>query len=538
MLAQRQSFTLYMAHGGTSFGFDAGASSPPFSPQTTSHDYDAPIDEAGRATPKFHAIRSLVAQHLGPGERLPDLPALPAVVSVPRVTLGSAAALLEQLGTRERLGEIAPLEALQQAHGAVLYRGTLPAGGPATLKLVEPHDVAYVDLDGRRLDVLERSSGSNTLKLGARTAPARLDLFVEALGRVSYGSDLYDRKGITQRVELVDERGSTQLGPWEIFPLPLDAQQLARLSFTAVQRPLGSAAVYRGQLELARVGDTFLDLRGWSRGLVWVNGHALGRYSKAGPQQTLYLPGAWLKKGANQVLVLDIDGGTTTLALQGLDHPILDQVGVEPVAARKLRKSGQELQLGGLAPVITETFADVQAEQRASFPATKARYVALVALGSQPEDPSTSCAEIWLVGSGGVELPRSSWSVIWADSEELEAQDGAGRARHRRRPGHLLADAVERQRGAAPALDRDRPGRGAGADRAALPAAPGERWRAHRALPGVLVQNALPGALGRSAPSCAALGARNNRAVTRPAWRALRSCWQCSPVPASTPSEP
>ncbi|MBK7877732.1 MAG: discoidin domain-containing protein [Planctomycetes bacterium] len=245
------------------------------------------------------------------------------------------------------------------------------------------------------------------------------------MGRVNYGPHLHDEKGITEKVELVDERGARELGPWEQVPHPFDAAHLARLAFSRADAPLGVPAVYRGSFELDRVGDTFLDTRGWSKGAVWINGHALGRYWKIGPQQTLYVPGCWLKAGTNTVLVLDVDGGTTTLSLAGLDYPILDQPADDVATPKKLRKPGQELALAGRIPVAEDTFADGAKDQQVVFPAVKARYVALVAKNAQRDDAFTTLAELYLLGPGGTELPRSNWSVLWADSEEVESENGS-----------------------------------------------------------------------------------------------------------------
>lgn len=425
MLEERQSFSIYMVHGGTSFGFSAGANSPPFAPQTTSYDYDAPIDEAGRATPKFHALRALFAQHLNPGETLPAVPAPATIQAVPRFALDEGALLFADLGTPHSSDDVQPMEDFDQAQGCILYRTTLPAGPPAALRITDAHDIAYVYVDGQLVDVLDRRGGRASTRLGARERDARLELFVEAMGRVNYGGQLHDRKGITQKVELIDGERTRALGPWQVFTFPFDRAQLSRLRFARAPVPLGAPAVYRGHFEVARAADTFLDLGAWSKGAVWVNGHALGRYWNIGPQQTLYLPGCWLRKGVNEVLVLDVDGRTQSLALQGLEVPILDQLGDDSLRLKTVRRAGQELDLSSLQPIATGRFADDASEQRVPIPHAKGRYLTLVSLSSHPGDPFTTCAEIGLDDVNGTALPRSSWSVIWADSEEIDAENGS-----------------------------------------------------------------------------------------------------------------
>ena len=96
MLRTGASFSIYMVHGGTTFGFYTGADRP-FKPDTSSYDYDAPISEAGWLTPKFELTRSLMAKHLLPGETIPEPPARNPVIRISAVTAGEIAPLLSNL---------------------------------------------------------------------------------------------------------------------------------------------------------------------------------------------------------------------------------------------------------------------------------------------------------------------------------------------------------------------------------------------------------------------------------------------------------
>jgi beta-galactosidase len=71
-------------------------------------------------------------------------------------------------------------------------------------------------------------------------------------------------------------------------------------------------------------------MRAYGKGQVWVNGHALGRYWRVGPQGGLYLPGAWLHPGGNEVVLLDLDGGPVP-PLAGVNHALID----EPIRAEQ-----------------------------------------------------------------------------------------------------------------------------------------------------------------------------------------------------------
>jgi beta-galactosidase len=244
------------------------------------------------------------------------------------------------------------------------------------------------------------------------------------MGRINFGPQIHDRKGITGAVALDGQ----PLAGFEIFSIPLDAPCLAGLRFHR-GTTRGGPAFHRGTFEVSEIADTFLDTRKLSKGAIWVNGHALGRYWHIGPQQTLYLPGCWLKKGANEIIVLDIDGRAKELTLRGLARPILDQLGDDVARPSAHRKAGQKLVLDGLAPLASGSFGPSTDWQPIAFAATKTRYLALQALNGQKNDPWTTIAELAFAGEDGAELPLTGISVVYADSEESGSENGnAGNA--------------------------------------------------------------------------------------------------------------
>ncbi|MBI5707342.1 MAG: beta-galactosidase [Armatimonadetes bacterium] len=421
MLDHNASFSIYMAHGGTSFGFNSGANCPPFSPQSTSYDYDAPINENGQATPKFHALRELFAKYLLPGETLPPVPTGIAVGSLKPVRLTEFASLAANLPKPKRSPRPLTFEDVNQAYGAVLYRTSLPAGPACRLKVDEIHDYAVVSVDGKRVGVIDRRRGKNTLDLPVRKKPATLDLLIEAMGRVNYGGFIHDKKGLVGSASLVNAGENTPLKGWRMFRLPFDAEHLKTLKFgRSVGRGPG---VYRGHLEISEPKDTFLDVRNWNKGMVWVNGHNLGRFWSIGPQQTMYLPGCWLKKGKNEVLVLDYGDKVAKPTVQGLTKPILDEP--HPEATNLHRKPGQNLDLTGYLMAASGAFEQGDKPQSFSFAPIQARFVCLKSLGSQAGDPYASCAELYVLGGDGKPLSRAGWKISFADSEESEGEDGS-----------------------------------------------------------------------------------------------------------------
>jgi len=314
MLARGISVNLYMVHGGTSWGFMSGANfDGTYQPDISSYDYDAPIDEAGRPTRKFILIREAIAKYLPAGTRVPELPPPLPVVEVPRFELSEGAALDDLLGDPVHSDQPLAMEALGQQYGFVLYRRRMSKRLKGLLEVDELRDYAVVLQGARKLGVLDSRLKQRSLEVDLKRGES-LDILVENMGRVNFGPHMVDdRKGIVGKVTLA---GSELIG-WENFILPMT--DLSPLRFSPLSTKL--SAFFRGQFELSSLGDTFLDMRAWGKGYVWVNGHNLGRFWRIGPQQCLFLPSAWLKEGTNQVVVFDLEpSGHRTL--QGLKNAI------------------------------------------------------------------------------------------------------------------------------------------------------------------------------------------------------------------------
>jgi beta-galactosidase len=326
MLEHRASFSIYMVHGGTTFGLWSGANAPTYSPQTSSYDYDAPISEAGWDTPKYFALQKTLVKHLEKGEKLPVVPKRNPVITIPSFSVSEVAPMLQQLSKPVVSYRPLNMEKIDQGYGCILYRKSLLAASAGKLIITEVHDYAVVLLDGVKVGVIDRLKNQNTVDLPAHSNTAQLDILVEAMGRVNYGPLLHDRKGITQKVELITDGVTRELIDWKIYGLPLSDQVPVNLTFTKEATTL--PAFHKGSFTLAKTGDTFLDVSKWGKGLVWINGKCLGRFWNIGPTQTMYVPGPWLKKGTNEVIVLDLIG-TNEPVLSGLAQPILDKVNIE-----------------------------------------------------------------------------------------------------------------------------------------------------------------------------------------------------------------
>ena len=246
-------------------------------------------------------------------------------MELPEFTLTESALLTDNL--RQIVSDETPrnMEAYNQGFGCIVYKTTLPAGGAATLQFDRINDFAVVLLDNAPLATIDRRLGQNSCELPARNAEVKLTLVVEAMGRVNSDACLPDRKGILGDVLLKDVEGSRPLRNWNVCPVALDNEKAPeQIAYTLSAQPQ-APAFYRGRFETAACHDTFLDMSNWGKGLVWVNGHCLGRYWNIGPTQTMYLPGPWLREGTNEIVVLDLLSPRKP-ALCGRTTPILDRL--------------------------------------------------------------------------------------------------------------------------------------------------------------------------------------------------------------------
>ena len=322
LLAAGISVNMYMFHGGTTRGFMNGANynlQRPYEPEISSYDYDAPLDEAGNPTPKFMAFRQVIQKHLPPGETLPDVPGGKPVVPIDDIRFTQATPVFTILPRPRISPEPLTFEDLSQAYGFVLYRTTLTGGGRGELVVKGLRDYGLVFINGKRVGILDRRHGDSSIDVEMPQGDVTLDILVENLGRINFGPYLLEnKKGITQGVVFDNQ----ELKNWRMYSLPFS-------DINAIKRTTGSSSGYteapvirRGIFYLTEAGDAYLDMSKWGKGVVWVNGYNLGRYWSIGPQQTLYVPGEWLKPGNNEIVVLELTKPQQDV-LRGIDRPLL-----------------------------------------------------------------------------------------------------------------------------------------------------------------------------------------------------------------------
>uniref|UniRef100_A0A8C0ZL45 Galactosidase beta 1 like n=1 Tax=Cyanistes caeruleus TaxID=156563 RepID=A0A8C0ZL45_CYACU len=334
MLQLGASINMYMFHGGTNFAYWSGADyKDQYKPVTTSYDYDAPLSEAGDPTEKLFAIRTVISKF----QPLPLGPMPPATpkYAYGRVALWKYADLLDVLDVLCPSGPIQsqfPLtfEAVKQAHGFVVYHTQLPwdVPDPATLG-APPHSICdrgYVMLQKEYQGTLERD-GQTTLHVTGRAGDT-LDILLENMGRISFGANTSDFKGLLANLSL----NSRPLSNWLIYPLAIDTAVQQGWPHAALPKSSSGGRVgpafYTGTFETSGIAwDTFVTFPGWSKGLMWINGFNLGRYwTCRGPQQTLFVPGSVLHHGhPNNITVLELEGAPPTPLLLFLDRPLYNR---------------------------------------------------------------------------------------------------------------------------------------------------------------------------------------------------------------------
>jgi len=303
LLDHKKSFNLYVIHGGTNFGFTAGAnafSPTQYQPDLTSYDYDAPISEQGNATPKYYALKRLISQYVS--YKIPEVPAAVKTIEIPSIDMQPYTSVWNQLPAPVSSPQPKPFEAYGQDQGLMLYRTKLIGHKSGNLTITEPHDYAMIFVDGKFVDTIFRDGGKWTVKLPKTTSKEPvLDILVEGMGHINFAQYMIDRKGITDRVVL---NGMTLMN-WQTYALPMTTKMIAALKPGAVEAD-SKAAFFKGSFTLQETGDTYIDMSGYTKGIVYVNGHNLGRYWNKGPQQRLYCPASWLKKGNNEIIIFDL----------------------------------------------------------------------------------------------------------------------------------------------------------------------------------------------------------------------------------------
>ena len=300
MLDQGYSVNLYMFHGGTTFGWMNGADSHTgndYHPDTTSYDYDAPLDETGTPRYKFGLFRKAILDRTHAS--VPPIPAAIPRKAFPIRGQMQSASLWRNLPTPIASKNLLTFEDLDQSYGYVLYRAGIDEGEGGTLQLNGLHDYAQIYIDQELVGTVDRRLGQTSIEIPRATRAATLDILVENTGRVNYSrAILTERKGLTGIVSL---DGKTP-GSWEIYSLPMS--DLSKLRFE--DEPCSGPCFFRTIMQVSVPADTYLDTRGLKKGQLWLGQHNLGRFWSIGPELSIYAPGCWLQRGENKITLFEL----------------------------------------------------------------------------------------------------------------------------------------------------------------------------------------------------------------------------------------
>ena len=447
MLSKGISFSLYMTHGGTSFGHWAGANSPGFAPDVTSYDYDAPINEYGQTTPKYFELRKMMEKY-NDGKALPAVPKPAApIIAIPKFELKEFSSIFNGSDTELKMpirkeGGLMTFEEMDMGWGSMLYTTTMPEIPVQSVITADFHDFAQVFINGKYIGKIDRVKNEKSLTLPPVKKGDELEILVEAMGRINFGRAIKDFKGIVGEVAITAEVEGieTTWKPkgWVKFGLPDSYKKAADAfvhnnDYTQAEKEgqrlgkkpqwnvdgldlVSKRGYYRGYFNINKVGDTFLNFETWGKGQVYVNGHALGRIWSIGPQQTLYCPGCWLKKGKNEIIVLDVVGPKEAV-VWGQDKPELNKLQLEK--SNKHNNIGDKPDLNSATPAATGAFNAGNGWQTVKFAAPKkGRYLAIECLSTQKEGDRVAIAELYLQGADGKRISREPWTTKYANSEE------------------------------------------------------------------------------------------------------------------------
>jgi beta-galactosidase len=319
MLEQGYSVNLYMFHGGTSFGWMNGANidGGRYEPDVTSYDYDVPVSENGELRTKFFLFRDVIGKVTGITPPAPPAPTL--AQSLPPVLFTRSASIWDALPEPIASPRILSMEDVGQSYGYILYRTNVAHAQSGELRIDELRSYAQVYLDGALAGTLNRRLNQSSMPIRVTHDNTRLDILVENTGRVNFGHEFpHERAGITHSVTLADQ----PLTNWQIYPLPM--QNVSLLAYNS--KPCAGACFYRATFQVVEPVDTFIDTRSLAKGQVFINGQPLGRFWKIGPQQALYLPAPWLRKGENEIVIFELEGKPNP-TIPFLAHAILDEAG-------------------------------------------------------------------------------------------------------------------------------------------------------------------------------------------------------------------
>lgn len=417
MLSHDVSVSIYMFHGGTNFQYTNGANTNngSYEPQPTSYDYDAPLGEYGNAYPKYHAFREVIQKNLPEGVTLPPVPADNPTTAFAEVELTEWAPLSVAFGERVKSENTLTMEDMNQDYGYIHYETVIPDPVKGKLLVDELRDYAVVVLNGKVVGSLDRRFRKNALEIDVTEPNSVLEILVENGGRVNYGKDLVNNlKGITKGVTLDGE----ELKGWTITSLPLHRANVKKFKFPKMRYEGNLPGFYRGTINIDSIGDTFIDMTGWGKGAVWVNGKSLGKFWGIGPQQTIYLPAPWMKNGKNEIVIFEMES-TGKRTVRGLEKPILNTLGVDKNSFESSREYNRVPVLDEYDGIFKGTVEKKTGWQEFMFDGMKTLRHLCIDIQSTYDGRHSCICEIELLDENGNAINKKKWNIVHTNTEAI-----------------------------------------------------------------------------------------------------------------------
>lgn len=314
---------IYMFIGGTNFGFMSGANYyDKLAADVTSYDYDAILTEDAEITKKYRLFQEEIKKRFG-------LPEVKLSTKIEKYAYGKKESdgfvslwdAIPQIGRVTKSKYPVSMEYVDQGYGYIIYHSKLSG-------MSEVNEVRLYDCADRAKVYIDRKEAGTYYDLELKddhkieppvpVSDSDLDILVENMGRVNFGPLMAkQRKGINGPIVI----NTRQHFNYDIISLPLDNTE--KLVFNeSARNSENEPGFYRFHMNADKCCDTFLDMKGWGKGCVFINGFNLGRYWEIGPQRTLYVPAPLLKKGTNEIIVFETEGKANGM-IEFTDHAIL-----------------------------------------------------------------------------------------------------------------------------------------------------------------------------------------------------------------------
>ncbi|GAB6167850.1 beta-galactosidase [Clostridium carnis] len=299
----------YMFHGGTNFGFFNGCSyHNGIDPQTTSYDYDALLTEWGEITPKYNAFKEVVSKYTTAPKF--DFTNKINFIDIGEVKLSNKVSLfntLHTLSSPKIFENTMPMEKIDQGYGYILYRTNV--GKKRFLenfKLIGMDDRAQIFINEKLIATKYKEDyiGENIEVDLPNEDNNIIDVLVENLGRVNYGSSLLSprqSKGIKGGI-MIDIHFQDNIEHYS-----LDLENIDKVDFSLGFKD-NTPSFYEYTFNIDKLGDTFIDLNGFGKGCVFINNFNLGRFWDIGPTTHIYIPAPLLKISENKIIIFETEG--------------------------------------------------------------------------------------------------------------------------------------------------------------------------------------------------------------------------------------